>query len=152
MNRLLCLTTVLVSLIAVPACQQSSTPEASPPTTLTAADLAAMAEAVPTGGPREGNNYKFFFLVLRQDQRPAAGFKVDAWVKGKSEPKTIVTDEAGLARFEDLPFPDAKHPLETILHYNAGKGDTDREITYPYIESDAYRLKDIQYIPNTATP
>ena len=80
------------------------------------------------------------------------GFKVDMSIKGQATPITQVTNESGLAQFDDLPYPDAKHPLMGALHYNTGKGDDPREITYPFIEGDAYRLKDTQYIPNTATP
>jgi hypothetical protein len=50
-------------------------------------DLSALAAQVPTTGPREGNNYKVFAKVLRgtPGTPPAVGFKVEAWVKGKSE-------------------------------------------------------------------
>ena len=140
-------------MVLAPACKQKADSEPAAPTAkvITPADLSAMANAVPSTGPREGNNYKVFLLVLRWDQRPAVGFKVDAWVKGKSEAKTLVTNESGLVTFTDLPFPDQKHPLEAAFHYYKGQDDQTREITYPFIETDAYRLKDIQDIPNTAT-
>ena len=86
------------------------------------------------------------------DQQPTVGFKVDAWVKGKSEAVTKTTDAAGLVTFDALPFPDMTHQLVAVLHYYRGKEDDPREIDYPFIDSDAYRLKDTQYIPNTATP
>ncbi len=103
-------------------------------------------------GKSSGDNYKVHFKTLRQDTTPAEGFRVDAWVKGRGEMKTKVTDANGMAEFDDLPKPDATHQLNTVLHYYLGKKDKSREITYPYIESDAARLKDTQYIPNTATP
>lgn len=103
-------------------------------------------------GCKKGDNYKVYFKALRQNTAPAVGFRVDAWVKGKSEAKTVVTGADGMANFTDLPKPDATHQLVTVLHYYAGKRDDSREITYPYIESDAERLKDTQYIPNTVTP
>ncbi len=136
-------------LLPLSACQKKSSSPAAQSTAVT--DLNALAAAVPTTGPRDSNNYKFFFKLLRSNQSPAEGFSVDAYVKGKSEPKTLLTDANGIVKFEDLPFPDAKHPLVGTLHYNTGKGDDPREITYPFIESDAYRLKDTQYIPNSAT-
>ena len=74
------------------------------------------------------------------------------WVKGKGEKVTVKTDARGLARFESLPFPDATHHLNAVLHYFRGANDDEREIDYPFIEGDAYRLKDTQYIPNNATP
>ena len=58
----------------------------------------------------------------------------------------------GLAEYDDLPSPDATHPLVAVLHYYKGNKDNARKITYPFIESDAQRLKDTQYIPNTVTP
>jgi hypothetical protein len=151
MKRLLPLAVALFLLIPLSGCKKSGSAD-TPTKALTAADLAAMANAVPNSGPRDGNAYQVFFLVFRQDQRPAAGFPIDVWVKGKGEKKTIRTDNAGLATVSDLPFPDAKHPLEAVLHYFKGNQDQEREITYPFIESDAYRLKDVQYIPNTVTP
>ncbi len=136
-----------------PKSVENATPvNQSPAKVITSADLAAMANAVPSTGPREGNNYKVFFLVLRQDQRPAVGFEVYMNVKGKSAPLMVVTNESGLAQFDNLPFPDAKHPLMASLHYYKGAEDQPREITYPFLQTDAYRLKDIQYIPNTVTP
>jgi hypothetical protein len=124
------------------------------PATVTVAevtDIAVLADAVPKEGPREGNNYKVFFKVQKTND-PAPGFKIDAWVKGKSEPKTLITDKNGIVKFEDLPFPDAKSRLNAVFHYYRGTKDQSREIEYPYIEGDAYRLKDTQYIPNDATP
>lgn len=120
-------------------------------TTLTLAALAASLMIFPAC-KKNANGYKVHFKVLRQSSEPAAGFKVDAWVQGKSEPKTIVTDAAGMAEFTDLPFPDTKNQLAATLHYYKGKKDQSREIVYPFIPSDAERLKDTQYIPNTATP
>jgi hypothetical protein len=147
-----CLTALFaLSLLAVAACKQK-TAESPAAKVITPADMTAMADAVPKTGPKEGNNYKVFFLALRSDQSPAVGFRVDAWVTKKSEPLTLKTNESGLVIFENLPFPDSKHPLNTVLHYYKGAEDQAREITYPFIESDAYRLKDTQYIPNTATP
>jgi hypothetical protein len=102
---------------------------------------------------RRGNNYKVHFKVLRQNQSPAEGFRVDMSVKGKStEVVTVKTDAMGMAEFTNLPTPDSKHPLQGVLHYYNGKEDDPREITYPFIESDAKRLKDTQYIPNKVTP
>jgi len=98
------------------------------------------------------NHYNVLFKALRQNTLPAAGFRVDAWVKGRSEPKTKPTDSNGMATFDDLPAPDATHQLNTVLHYFMGKKDQSREIAYPFIESDAERLKDTQYIPNNAMP
>jgi hypothetical protein len=132
------------------SCKQSA-PKA-PAQSAAVTDLAVLADAVPKTGPREGNNYKFFFKVLRQSAAPAVGFKVDAWVKGKSEPVTLRTDENGIVKFESLPFPDASSKLNVSLHYYKGQTDDAREIEYPYLETDAYRLKDTQYIPNTVTP
>ncbi len=157
MKRLLSAAVLALTFTALSACGKKTATEPAAPAAptvkvITSADLSAMAAAVPNTGPREGNGYKVFFLVLRQNQAPAAGFNVDMSVKGKSEPKTVVTNESGLAQFDDLPFPDAKHPLVGSLHYSTGKGDDPREITYPFIDSDGYRLKDTQYIPNTATP
>lgn len=114
-------------------------------------DLAALAAAVPTTGPRTGNNYKVFFQVIRQNQEPAPGFKIAAWVKDKSEPVTVVTDASGLATFS-LPYPDSRHRLNAVFHYYRNGKDQARDVDYPYIESDAYRLKDTQTIPNDATP
>jgi hypothetical protein len=129
---------------------KKSTPQAGSSSETT--DLSVLANAVPTTGPRTGNNYKFFFKALRQSAEPAVGFKVDAWVKGLSEPKTIRTDKNGIVKFEDLPFPDATHHLNMVLHYYKGQTDDAREIDYPYLETDAYRVKDTQYVPNTVTP
>jgi hypothetical protein len=133
---------------------QKAAPPTTPATTATTeiTDLAVLADAVPNTGPKTGNNYKFFFKVLRQNAEPAVGFSVDAWMKGKSEPKTLRTDKNGIVKFEDLPFPDATHRLNVSLHYYKGKNDQAREIDYPYLETDGYRLKDTQYIPNTVTP
>lgn len=103
-------------------------------------------------GKKSGNNYKVFFKALRQNTQPASGFKVDAWVKGRSEPQTKVTNADGMIEWDDLPTPDTTHQLNTVLHYYIGKKDQSREIAYPFIESDAARLKDTQYIPNNATP
>jgi hypothetical protein len=130
-------------------CKTESPPSSAMPAKIT--NLAELADAVSQSGPREGNNYKVFFKVLRQNQQPAAGFEIDAWVKGKSEPKTVVTDEDGIAIFPDLPFPETRNQLMAVFRYFNGKQDASREITYPYIDSDAYRLKDTQYIPNAAT-
>lgn len=102
---------------------------------------------------RRGNNYKVHFKVLRQNQSPAEGFRVDMSVKGKSTAViTVKTDVNGMAEFDTLPTPDVTHPLMGVLHYYNGKNDDAREITYPFIQSDAKRLKDTQYIPNKATP
>ena len=49
-------------------------------------------------------------------------------MKGLSEPKTIRTDSNGIVKFEDLPFPDAKHRLNVSLHYYKGQNDQAREI------------------------
>lgn len=152
MRHLLSYAVVALALAGLSGCKQKPAPETPAAPATKAVDLTALANAVPSTGPRTGNNYKVFFLVLRQNQRPASGFKVDMWVKGKSEPKTKATNEAGLVQFDGLPFPDAKHQLMAVLHYYSGKTDGAREIAYPYIESDAYRLKDTQYIPNNATP
>ncbi len=103
-------------------------------------------------GKKNENNYLVNFKTLRQNQNPAEGFRVDAWVEGKSEPKTLVTNAEGIAQFTDLPKPDAQHHLNTVLHYYTGKADQERAIDYPFIPSDAERLKDTQYIPNNATP
>jgi len=158
MKRFLALASVVMSVAAFSGCKnpnQTSGAQpspASPTKAITSADLTEMANTVPSTGPREGNDYKVFMLVLRQNQAPAVNFKVDMGVKGKGAPKTIRTDESGLAKFEDLPFPDAKHPLQGVVHYYKGAEDQPREIDYPFIEGDAYRLKDTQYIPNTVTP
>lgn len=153
MNYRFALTTIALVLLMGTGCKQTpAAPETKIVAAVTPAELSAMADAVAKTGPREGNNYKVFFLVLRQDTRPAVNFKVDMWVKGKGEMQSVRTGENGLAVFENLPFPDAKHPLEASLHYFKGANDQAREITYPFIESDAYRLKDSQYIPNTVTP
>ena len=98
------------------------------------------------------NNYVVNFKTLRQNQKPAEGFRVDAWVEGKSEPRTLITNAEGMAPFTDLPKPDVQHHLNTVLHYYTGKADQERSIDYPFIPSDAERLKDTQYIPNNATP
>ena len=102
----------------------------------------------------KGDHYKVTFKALRQNTQPASGFKVDAWIKGKSEndKRTKVTDASGIAQFDDLAQPDVTHPLVTVLHYYNGAKDNSRQITYPYIDSDRERLKDTQYIPNDATP
>ena len=63
-----------------------------------------------------------------------------------------MTDANGMVEFDDLPTPDTTHQLNTILTYYNGKKDQSREIAYPFIASDATRLKDTQYIPNNATP
>ena len=152
MNRTVLILLPLVALATLGGCKQPAGESSTGPTVITSADLSAMADAVPKTGPREGNNYKVFFLVLRQNQAPAAGFHVDMHVKGKSEPKTYTTDQSGLIKADDLPFPGMKNQLVAVLHYFSGKEDQPREIVYPFIESDAYRLKDIQYIPNTVTP
>ena len=153
MKRSLMLAVTAGALLA--ACQQKAADQtAAAPSApmVTSADLTAMANAVPNSGPREGNHYKVFFLVLRQNASPAANFKVDFWVKGKSEPKTYRTNESGFLKVEDLPYPDVKHHLNATLHYYKGKNDQPLEIDYPFLETDAYRLKDAQYIPNTVTP
>jgi len=98
-----------------------------------------------------GNHYKVYFKTLRENTQPAQGFSVDAWVKGKSERETKVTGSDGMANFDDLPTPDSKHQLNTVLHYFVHGKDESREIAYPFITSDAERLKDTQYIPNGAT-
>ena len=98
------------------------------------------------------NHYKFTFKVLHENTQPADGFMVDAWVKGKCEPKTIKTGPDGIAEFTDLPMPDTMHQVVSVLHYYNGAKDGARKITYPYLESDAVRMKDTQYIPNPATP
>jgi hypothetical protein len=101
---------------------------------------------------KSGNNYRVNFKVLRQNTLPAEGFRVDLWVQGKSEPRTKPTDAKGMVVFDDLPTPDAQHQLNAILHYYNGKKDQSREISYPFIPSDAKRLNDTQYSPNNATP
>ncbi len=111
--------------------------------------------ALPLGllwgcGPR--NNYDVKVTVLRQNQQPAVGFRVDAHVTDRSTPVTVKTDAQGVAHFDSLPAPDKEHPLVAVVHYFKGTNDGEREITYPFIESDAKRLKDTQYIPNNATP
>ena len=154
MKRLSLIAATALSLAVFPACKQKTAePAATSAVAMTPAELSALANSVPNSGPREGNNYKVFILVLHNDQTPAPGFKVDMWVKGKSEPKTAVTGANGLATFTDLPFPDVKHHLNAIIHYFRKPGNDDaREIDYPYLDTDAYRLKDSQDIPNTATP
>ncbi len=142
MKYFLSLFAIIVPLAVFSGCKKKS-PEVT--------DLSVLANAVPNNGPKTGNNYKFFFKALRQSAEPAVGFKVDAFVKGLSEPKTMRTDKNGIVKFEDLPFPDAKHRLNMSLHYYKGQNDQAREIDYPYLETDAYRLKDTQYIPNTVT-
>lgn len=151
MNRLSFAAALAFSVAAIGCKPQpaAEAPAAQAPTRVT--DLNELAAAVPNEGPREGNNYKVFVKILRQNQAPAEGFKVDAWVKNKGEKVTLVTDADGIAKFENLPFPDATHPLSAVFHYYNNGKDQSRDITYPYIESDAYRLKDTQYIPNTAT-
>lgn len=146
MNRFLSVAALALPLIFAGCKDKGPNTETHP------VDLLALAESVPNDGPRTGNNYKVFYLALRQDQSPAAGFRVDAWVAGKSEPKTVRTNKAGLAIFDDLPFPDATHRLNTVLHTYTGAGESTREIAYPYLQTDAYRLKDTQYVPNTVTP
>jgi hypothetical protein len=157
MKRWLATTAALAALAGFYGCKQQPGSGASSQqpvgvSTPATVDLAGLANAVPNTGPRTGNNYKVFLLALRQNQQPAVGFRVDMTVKGKGETVTLKTNEAGLVKFESLPFPDAKHPLIGVLHYYNGAEDQSREITYPYIEGDAYRLKDTQYIPNTVTP
>lgn len=117
-------------------------------------DLNVLVAAVPNEGPREGNNYNVFVKVLRgtPSTPPAAGFNVEAWVKGKGEPKTVKTDKNGIAIFNDLPFPDVKQRLNIAFHYYKGQMDQTRSIEYPYLDTDAYRMKDTQYIPENATP
>jgi hypothetical protein len=142
--------TLVATLISVfLGCKPNPIPPATEtaPTTETAAPETSAAPM-----ERVGNQYKVSFKVLRQNTDPAPGFKVDLWVIGKSEPRTFTTNEAGMIEVTDLPFPDAKNQLAAVLHYYTGKNDQEREITYPYIQSDAFRLKDTQYIPNTATP
>ena len=153
MKRSLSVVIVALPLLGL-GCQQKSAEKPAAPAApvVTSADLAAMANAVPNTGPRDANTYKVFLLVLRQNVAPGANFKVDLWVKGKSEPKSYRTNESGLLKAEDLPYPDVKHHLNAVLHYFKGKDDQPREIDYPFIDSDAYRLKDTQYIPNTVTP
>src|SRR5258706_15597057 len=99
-------------------------------------------------GNKSSNHYHVHFKTLRQNTQPAVGFNVDAWVKGKSEPETKATGADGIVVFDDLPTPDTQHQLVAILHYYNGKVDGKREIVYPFIPSDAERLKDTQYIPN----
>jgi hypothetical protein len=77
---------------------------------------------------------------------------VEAWVKGKGEPKILKTDKNGIAKFTDLPFPDAKQRLNISFHYYKGTMDQTRSIEYPYLDTDAYRMKDTQYIPENDTP
>jgi ribosomal protein S6E (S10) len=114
--------------------------------------LAGVLAIVSLSGCGSKNNYEVKITVLRQNQQPAVGFKVDAHVTGRSEPATKLTDEKGIAHFDDLPAPDKSHPLVSVVHYYRGQNDGEREITYPFIESDAKRLKDTQYIPNDSTP
>lgn len=147
MNRFSFLSVVVMSAIFLTGCKDKAATDF-----ITPAKLSEMANAVPNSGPREGNNYKVFFLVLHQNQAPAKGFRVTMAVKGKGQPVTVATNEQGLAQFDNLPFPDVKNPLMASLAYASGKNADPREFTYPYLETDAYRLKDIQYIPNTATP
>lgn len=152
MKRLISMSALALVLTFFWGCKKQVSETTPSHRAMTQAELSALANAVPQDGLREGNNYKVFFLALHQNQKPAVGFKVDVWVKGKSEPVTVRTNEQGLAQFDSLPFPEAKNKLEAVLHYYKGAEDQPREITYPYIVSDAYRLKDVQYIPNTVTP
>src|SRR4051812_26309745 len=92
------------------------------------------------GGCKKGG-YQVHYKVLRQNTQPGEGFRVDAWVKGKSEPVTLKTDAKGMAEFTGLPFPSSVNPLMTNLHYYNGDEDGAREITYPFLESDAKQLK-----------
>lgn len=101
-------------------------------------------------GPR--NNYDVKVTVLRQNQQPAVGFRVTAHVTNRSTPQTIATDAKGVAHFDTLPTPDKQNPVVAVVHYYRGPDDAERDITYPFIESDAKRLTDTQYIPNDATP
>jgi hypothetical protein len=105
-----------------------------------------------SGCKKGGDGYKVHYKVLRQNTQPGEGFRVDAWVKGKSQPTTLKTDSKGMAEFTGLPFPSSTNPLMTNLHYFNGDEDGAREITYPFLESDAKQLKDTQYIPNNSTP
>jgi hypothetical protein len=146
MNRLIILA---LACAFFSACKPSV--PATPEVAVEITDLAVLADQVPKEGPREGNNYKVFFK-MQQTNNPAVGFKIDAWVKGKSEPKTLVTDNNGIVKFTDLPFPDATHKLNATFHYFRNGNDQSRSIEYPFIEPDAYRMKDTQYIPNDATP
>jgi hypothetical protein len=98
------------------------------------------------------NHYDVKVTVLRQNQQPAVGFRVSAHVTNRSTPVTIETDAKGVAHFDSLPTPDKQNPLVAVVHYYRGPNDADRDITYPFIESDAKRLTDTQYIPNDATP
>lgn len=127
MKRIFSLTPLLLSLLLFSGCKKS--------------DVSA-----------SGNSYKVSFKALRQNTQPAVGFRVDAWVKGKSEAQTKITDANGMVEYNDLPTPDTTHQLNTVLHYYMKNRDQSREIAYPFIESDALRLKDTQYIPNNATP
>jgi hypothetical protein len=140
---------LMISFVVFSGCKKSAS---APAATAEVTDLSVLANAVPNTGPKSGNNYKFFFKALRQNAEPAVNFKVDAWVKGLSQPETIRTDKNGIVKFEDLPFPDAAHHLNVSLHYYKGSIDDAREIDYPYLDTDGYRLKDTQYVPNTATP
>lgn len=115
--------------------------------------LLLLLSVVPfIGCKKKGYDYRLEYKVLRQNTQPAAGFNVDVWVKGKSEPRTFVTDSAGMIKLNDLPTPDIQHQLVTALHYCNGKNEDKRQIAYPFITSDSERLKDTQYIPNNATP
>lgn len=139
---------VAISFLVLAGCKQKA---AEAPVAQKVVSIAELADAVPQTGPREGNHYKLF-LKMQQTNSPAVGFKVDAWVKGKSEPVTLVTDENGIVIFENLPFPETNHQVNATFHYYRGKRDQSREIAYPFVEGDAYRMKDTQYIPNDATP
>ncbi|MBV9080933.1 MAG: hypothetical protein JO102_07435 [Elusimicrobia bacterium] len=159
MNRFFTLAVAATLFSPLVGCKKAESPApmttAPAPKVITPSDLTAMADAVPKTGPREGNKYKVFMLVLRAHaQSGVKGVKVDMSVKGVSpQPETKVTDESGLATWDDLPFPDMKHQLIGVVHYYkpGSKEDEAREIRYPYIESDAYRLKDTQDIPDNAT-
>lgn len=151
MKRAALITAACIAALSFSSCKKQSAAD-MPAAAMTAAELTELANKVPSSGPREGNNYKLYVLVLRQNQAAAVNFKVDAFVKGKSEAVTVRTNERGLAQFDNLPFPSMKNQLIATVHYYKGADDQPREIAYPYIEGDAYRLKDVQYIPNTVTP
>ncbi len=96
-------------------------------------------------------SYEYTMKVLRENTQPAQGFLITAWVEGKSEPVSKKTGPDGIAFFNDLPFPDTKNRLNgTVRYYDTKGNDRSRSIAYPFIPSDATRLKDTQYIPNTA--
>jgi hypothetical protein len=102
-------------------------------------------------GCQKKEGYLYTIKVLRESAAPAEGFRVDAWVKGKSEPVTKKTGADGIVVFDDLPQPDATHQLNGVVHYFKGQRDGERKISYPFLASDAARLKDTQYIPNNVT-